>query len=198
MWCAALPCARDFDARLDGTAVWCVLTVPSRAKRYHTASTRRITVVTTYPVNNINLIYSTRFPFSFEPCSRFSFQMYHRSLIPDVADGKRRTAAGPRTSNHTPGTSDPVIVTIISNRICTGRGWPHGNAPTQAELEARSFPIVRLSRATSDVRLSDAAYTQGRDERHAYRTTHHTRPTTSHHLLRSSVQASIAHAMICK
>jgi len=64
MWCAALPCARDFDARLDGTAVVLVDRPALRGTTYGIHSTYN-PVVTTYPVNNINLIYSTRAVLSF-------------------------------------------------------------------------------------------------------------------------------------
>jgi hypothetical protein len=118
-------------------------------------------------------------------------QMYHRSLIRI----RSRTATGKpdRPDRTTRRTSDPVIVTIISNRMYRSRIVAARNA--QAELEARSFPIV-LSRATSDVRLQRRCVYAGtrRTSCVPYDTPH----STSHHLLRSSVQASIAHAMICK
>jgi hypothetical protein len=92
MWCAALPCARDFDARLDGTAVVRVDrplrdgTIRHPDPRYDIPSKQ-------------HLIYSTRFPFSFEPCSRFSFQMYHRSLIPDRATVETGPGSRCRSAN---------------------------------------------------------------------------------------------------
>jgi hypothetical protein len=52
MWCAALPCARDFDARLDGTAV--VRVDRPALTTYDSTYNRGYDIPR--PVNNINLI----------------------------------------------------------------------------------------------------------------------------------------------